>query len=101
MLDGFRVEYGFNLDTIGGGGGGLRLRGSGQLTVANSAFIFNQAVEAGGALLASSGVITLDNVIFEDNNALDGGGAALLGEAVIQRRRVPGQRGRSRRRPVH
>ncbi|MEP7355812.1 MAG: LamG domain-containing protein, partial [Anaerolineales bacterium] len=83
LLDGVRVQSGLNPDLIGGGGGGLRLHASGQLSVLNSLFIQNRAVEAGGALLESSGVITLDNVIFDTNSALVGGAAALLADGVI------------------
>ncbi|HUS14283.1 MAG TPA: LamG domain-containing protein [Chloroflexia bacterium] len=83
VFDGLRVEGGFNPDTIGGGGGGLRLHASGQLSVTNALFIRNQAAEAGGGLLASSGQISLDNVIFESNSAETGGGAALLADGAI------------------
>ena len=83
VFDSFRVQAGNNLELIGGGGGGLRLRTSGQLTVSNSLFIENQAAEAGGGLLASSGLIRLDNVIFDLNSAPLGGGAALLTDGVI------------------
>jgi hypothetical protein len=83
VFDGLRVEAGFNPDLIGGGGGGLRLHASGQLTVANSLFISNRALEGGAALLASSGQIGLDNVIFDSNTGPTGGAAILLGRAVI------------------
>jgi hypothetical protein len=83
LLDGVRVQDGFNTDVIGGGGAGLKLRSSGQLTVANSLFIQNQALESGAGLLAGSGQLFLDNVTFTHNSAPTGAGAVVLGSAVI------------------
>jgi hypothetical protein len=83
VFDGLRVQDGFNKELIGGGGAGLRLHGSGQLTVSNALLIRNQALEGGAGLLASSGQLRLDNVIFDSNSGPTGGAAIVLGSAVI------------------